>query len=104
MVPRKPGRTMADLLTSWRHLFAAVLVLGSEAGGIAERLQRAYSVGLSKLSPRQALSNGFGGELESLMRGITELYGTGRPVDEQQASALAKRVVALYDRVTRELQ
>jgi hypothetical protein len=41
---------MADKLTSWRHLYAAVLALSTDAGAIEERLRIAHGA-ISQLSP-----------------------------------------------------
>jgi hypothetical protein len=94
---------MSDLLTNWRHLFAAVLVLGADEGAIDERLQQAYRGALSRISRNPGLPIHLFGEFEALMKDIEDLYATPGDVETKRASQLAKRVVALYDRITKQL-
>ena len=93
-----------DVITTWRHLFAAVLGLVSEQGTVDQRLREAYLGGLSRISGNPGLPEHLQGDYEKLMTELADLFAEPGPVDVKRASQLAKRVVALYDRVTRELQ
>lgn len=93
-----------DLITTWRHLFAAVLGLVSDQGTIDQRLREAYLGGLSRISCNPGLPDPLQGDYEKLMTELGDLFGGPDPVDVKRASRLAKRVVALYDQVTKELQ
>ena len=94
---------MSDLNTNWRHLFAAVLVLGADEGTIDQRLREAYVGGLSRISRNPGLPLHLFGDFERLMAELSEIYDKPGEVDAKQASRLAKQIVALYDRVTKEL-
>ncbi len=93
-----------DLITTWQHLFSAVLTLGSNQGTVDERLRQAYIGGLSRISPNPGLPDHIQEEYDKLMSELTDLYKHQGSIDTKRASLLAKRVVAIYDRVTKELQ
>lgn len=93
-----------DLLTTWRHLFSAVLTLGSDQGTVDQRLRQAYLGGLSRISRNPGLPDHIQGDYDKLMVELTQVFDGGGPIDTRRASRLAKHVVAIYDRVTKELQ
>lgn len=93
---------MADLLKSWRHLFSAVLALGARASSVEHRLHAAYVNELLRLSPQEDLPNELRGDFQALMDELAKMYTDGDRADEHNASRLAKQVVVLYDRVTRQ--
>lgn len=93
---------MADLLKSWRHLFSAVLALGARASSVEYRLHAAYVNELQRLSPQDDLPTELRADFQALMDELATIYSAGDRADEQTASHLAKRVVVLYDRVTRQ--
>ena len=92
-----------DLITSWRHLFSAVLRLGADEGTVDERLREAYRGGLARISAGAGLPQNLQTEYAKLMEELDQLFREGAAVDVKRASRLAKRVVALYDRVSKEL-
>jgi hypothetical protein len=92
-----------DLITTWRHLFSAVLGLGSDQGPVDRRLREAYLGGLKRVSPNGGLPDPIRGDYEKLMAELDDLFKGAAPVDLKRASRLAKQVVAIYDRVTKEL-
>lgn len=94
---------MADLLKCWRHLFSAVLALGARTSPVDQRLREAYVNELQKLSPQDDLPEDLQAEFRKLMDELAETYQGSGAVDERQASRLAKRVVVIYDRVTKKL-
>lgn len=93
-----------DLATSWRHLLSAVLRLGADEGTVDERLREAYAKGLRRISRNPSLPDHLRQEYEQLMSELDHLFGSGDEIDIRRASRLAKRVVALYDHVNKELQ
>lgn len=94
-----------DLITAWRHLFSAVLTLGADQGTVDQRLREAYVGGLSRVSPNPGLPDPIREDYDKLMAELADLFEGGQsPIDTRRASQLAKRVVAIYDRVTKELQ
>ncbi len=94
---------MVDLLRSWRHLFSAVLALSTDGGSIDQRLREAYTGNLQKISPNPDLPDHLRGDFEELMEELAVLLNGYSDTDAKRASALAKKVVVLYDRVTKEL-
>lgn len=93
---------MADVLKSWRHLFSAVLALGARATSVQHRLRSAYVNELVRLSPQDDLPKELRAEFQALMEELGKMYNDGERTDEKQASRLAKRVVVLYDQITRQ--
>ena len=93
---------MTDLVKSWRHLFSAVLALSTDEGVIERRLRAAYTGSLQKISPTSDLPARLRADFEALMRELTDFFAE-RTQDPKRASTLAKKVVTLYDRVTKEL-
>ncbi|MFP5348459.1 MAG: hypothetical protein ACLGHO_01280 [Gammaproteobacteria bacterium] len=93
---------MADALKSWRHLFSAVLALGARASSVEYRLRAAYVNELQRLSPHEDLPKELRADFAALMNEIATMYNNPDRADEQKASHLAKQVVVLYDRVTRQ--
>lgn len=94
---------MIDLLRSWRHLFSAVLALSTDGGPIEQRLRDAYTGSLQKISPDPDLPEHLRGDFEGLMEELADLLSGYSDKDAKRASAAAKKVVVLYDRVTKEL-
>lgn len=93
-----------DVITAWRHLFSAVIKLGSGAGTVEERLRDAYRGDLLRVSLPSGLPERLRDDYALLMKDIATLFEGQQTVDTKRASGLAKRVVAIYDRVTKELQ
>lgn len=93
---------MADVLKSWRHLFSAVLALGARATSVQHRLRSAYLNELVRLSPQDDLPKELRAEFQALMDELGKMYSDGERTDQKQASRLAKRVVVLYDQITRQ--
>jgi hypothetical protein len=93
-----------EMTTSWRHLFSAVLTLGASEGSVYERLRIAYSGALSKISPESGLPAHLRGNYQELMGELADLFTETGNADSKRASHLAKRVVALYDGVAKELR
>lgn len=93
---------MADLLKSWRHLFSAVLALGARASSVEQRLHAAYINELQRLSAHDDLPRELRADFQALMSELETMYAEGDRADEKRASRLAKQVVVLYDRVTRQ--
>lgn len=94
---------MADLLKCWRHLFSAVLALGARTSTVDQRLHEAYVNELQKLSVYHDLPEDLQTDFQKLMDELSEIFRGSGAVDERQASRLAKRVVVIYDRVTKKL-
>lgn len=94
---------MADPLRSWRRLFSAALTLSMDGGSIDQRLREACAGSLHKISPHPDLPTHLRGDFEKLMEELTDFLDGHNPQDAKHASSLAKRVVVLYDRVTKEL-
>lgn len=93
----------ADLLTGWRHLFSAVLALSTDGGPVDRRLQEAYRGSLQKISPDPHLPQHLQADFETLMDELRGFFGSRGPDDMKRAASLARKVVVLYDRVTKEL-
>lgn len=93
---------MADVLKSWRHLFSAVLALGARASSVEYRLRAAYINELQRLSPHEDLPKELRADFAALMNELATMYNNPDRADEQKACRLAKQVVVLYDRVTRQ--
>lgn len=93
-----------DLITTWRHLFSAVLRLGSDQGTVDERLREAYRGSLSQIPNNPGLPVSLHKDYEQLMAELADLFNGADPVDAKRASRLAKQVVAIYDRVAKEVQ
>lgn len=94
---------MADLLTGWRHLFAAVLALSTDGGSVDRRLQEAYRRSLRKISPTPHLPQHLRAEFDELMDELRVFCSRQDEDDAKRASQLARKVVVLYDRLTKEL-
>lgn len=94
---------MSDLLTGWRHLFSAVLALSTDGGPVDRRLREAYRGSLQRISPDSDLPAHLREEFVALMEDMATLFGELDQSDSKRASFLAKKVVVLYDRVTKEL-
>ncbi len=93
---------MADVIKSWRHLFSAVLALGARTTSVQHRLRSAYVNELLRLSPQHDLPQELRAEFQTLMEDLGQMYHAGERADEKQAARLAKQVVVLYDRITRQ--
>ncbi|MFL6624258.1 MAG: hypothetical protein ACJ8J7_08615 [Sulfurifustaceae bacterium] len=95
---------MVEPLKSWRHLFSAVLALSTDGGTVERRLEAAFTGNLQKIVPDRDLPHHLREDFAKLMHELTDLFGDGnKHNDSRRASLLAKKVVALYDRVTKEL-
>lgn len=94
---------MSELLTGWRHLFSAVLALSTDGGPVERRLKEAYRGSLQKISSNPDLPSHLREDFEKLMEELTDLFAGHNQSDGKRASYLAKQVVVLYDRVTKEL-
>lgn len=92
-----------DLITSWRHLFTAVLRLGANEGTVDQRLREAYRGELVPIARNGGLPDHLQPEYAQLMAALEDLLEDEDKIDTRRASRLAKRVVKLYDRVSREL-
>lgn len=92
-----------ELITTWRHLFSAVLRLGADEGTVDQRLREAYQGGLARIAANPELPENLQTEYAKLMDELDQLFDQGDAIDVKRASRLAKRVVALYDRVSKEL-
>jgi hypothetical protein len=88
--------------TTRRHLLAAVCALGTEKGTMEERLRTCYERGLSRVSRNPGLPAHLQAEYDELMAGLAWLFEKGRKPGPRESSALAKRIVALYDRFIKE--
>lgn len=95
---------MTEITKSWRHLFSAVLTLGTSEGSVYERLRAAYRGPLTQLVPHSGLPDRVRGDFEELMTELADLLNQPDGTDSYRASHLAKRVVALYDSVAKELK
>jgi hypothetical protein len=93
---------MTDLVKSWRHLFSAILALSTDEGVIERRLHAAYSKSLRKILPTSDLPAHLRTEFEQLIRDLEDLYAAPAQ-DSKRAASLARKVVTLYDRITKEL-
>lgn len=93
---------MADVIKSWRHLFSAVLALGARATSVQHRLRSAYVNELLRLSPHDDFPRELRAEFQTLMDELGQMYHAGERADDKEASRLAKQVVVLYDRITRQ--
>jgi hypothetical protein len=94
---------MADKLTSWRHLYFAVLALSTDAGAIEERLRIAYSA-ISQIPPPHDGSSYLKDELHKLSVDLADFLRDGQVVDAKRASRIAKQIVMLYDKVTKDVE
>lgn len=88
-----------DSITIRRQLLSAVSTLGADPGTIEQRLRRVYEGELSQIA---GLTAEAGRDYDRLMAELAELLGGQSRFDLKRASALAKRVVALYERVISE--
>lgn len=91
-----------DLLTTRRHLLAAVFALGAHDGTIEQRLHAAYERGLRRISASPGLPDHMRTEYDALMAELADFLGGHGEMDGQRASRLAKRVVMLYQRAIKE--
>lgn len=95
---RLGGTMEMETKTTKRELLAAVCALGANEGTVEQRIRTAYERHLSRLSAAH-----FPGHLrrdyEQLMFDLALLLNQGSEVEGKPASSLAKRIVALYDRV-----
>jgi hypothetical protein len=90
-----------NITTIRRHFLSAVCVLGTSEGSIVERLRAAYRDHLSPLSGNSALPEYMRDDYEKLMAELGELLGGREDIDTRRAARAAKRIVVLYDRVTK---
>lgn len=90
-----------DRIKTKRHLLAAVSTLGAVEGTVGQRLRMAYDRHLRGLPPNADLPESVRGDYESLLRELARLFVDVEQVEERVAAPLAKRVVALYDRVSK---
>lgn len=90
-----------DEIKTKRHLLAAVSTLGAVEGTVGQRLRLAYERHLRGLPPNADLPESVRGDYASLLRELARLFVDAGQVEEKSAAALAKRVVALYDRVSK---
>lgn len=97
---------MIDLLHAWRHLFSAVVLLATGSGPVTERLKLAYFENLLHISPNPQLPKELQQEFSALLVELRAAYpdceGPGS-IDNIRAARLAKRVVSLYEGVTKKL-
>lgn len=89
-----------DRIKTKRHLLAAVSTLGAVEGTVAERLRAAYERHLRGLSPNADLPESVRGEYASLLRELAAMFSDSAQLEER-AAPFAKRIVALYDRVSK---
>ncbi|BAU48750.1 hypothetical protein SVA_2200 [Sulfurifustis variabilis] len=98
---------MIDLIHAWRHLFSAVVALATDSGQVTERLKLAYFDHLVHISPNPHLSEDLQADFAALMNELRSAYpdrqADSGAVDAARGSRLAKRVVSLYEAVTRKL-
>lgn len=98
---------MIDLIHAWRHLFSAVVLLATGSGQVAERLKLAYFENLLHISTNPHLPEDLQEAFVSLMAELQVVYPdrltSPETVDGARAARLAKRVVSLYEGVTRRL-
>lgn len=89
-----------DRIKTRRHLLAAVSTLGAVEGTVAQRLRAAYERHLRGLSPNADLPESVRGEYASLLRELAAMFSDSAQLEER-AAPFAKRIVALYDRVSK---
>lgn len=98
---------MIDLIHAWRHFFSAVVLLAAGSGQVAERLKLAYFDSLLHISPNPQLPEELQAEFAALMNELSSIYpdrlADSGCVDSTRAARLAKRVVSLYEGVTKKL-
>lgn len=90
-----------DRTKTKRHLLAAVSTLGAVDGSVGQRLRAAYEKHLRGLPLKADLPEALRGDYEALLRELAAVLADSSRIEERIAAALAKRVVALYDRVSK---
>lgn len=91
-----------DRIKTKRRLLAAVSTLGAVEGTVGHRLRAAYERHLRDLSPSADLPESVRGDYESLLRDLAAAFADpAGQLEERMAAPFAKRVVALYDRVSK---
>lgn len=98
---------MIDLIHAWRHFFSAVVLLAAGSGPVAERLKLAYFDSLLHISPNPHLPEDLQTDFAALMNELKSIYpdrlADPERIDSTRAARLAKRVVSLYEGVTKKL-
>lgn len=98
---------MIDLIHAWRHLFSAVVLLATGSGPVTERLKLAYFDNLLHICPNPQLPEDLQPELVALLDELRSIYPDRltdpESVGHARAARLARRVVSLYEGVTRKL-
>ena len=88
------------MIRTWRQVFSAVLALSCMTGPVGERLRYAYWHHLKELPIDRPLPEDLRAELERLLDDLAQAFpapdARGEP---PQATELAQRLVALYDRL-----
>lgn len=90
-----------DGIKTKRHLLAAVSTLGAVEGTVGQRLRLAYEKHLRGLPPNPDLPESVRGDYELLLRELAAVFAEPGQLEERIAGPFAKRVVALYDRVSK---
>lgn len=84
-----------------QRLLSAVRTLGAGEGNLDQRLRAAYREHLVELSVSSGLPPSFERDFNKLMAELGQFFNGGDSTDPRRASSFAKRVVALYDQVSR---
>lgn len=94
---------MSRYVETWRHLFAAVTVLATMPGSVAERLEHAYWDALRKVTINPGVPAELRTEFAQMMSRLETLYPAreARKVDPREAVRIAKQILRLYDRMSR---
>ena len=92
-----------DATTIRRYLSAAVNTLGADVGTIEQRLRKVYQNELRQLSGNSGLPDPVRTDYEELMADLSGLLEQPGDIDRDRASRLARRVVALNERLINEL-
>lgn len=82
---------------------AAVNTLGADVGTIEQRLRKVYQNELRQLSGNSGLPDPVRTDYEELMADLSGLLEQPGDIDRDRASRLARRVVALNERLINEL-
>lgn len=90
-----------DRTRTKRHLLAAVSTLGAVEGSVSQRVRAAYEKHLRSLPLQADLPEAVRDDYESLLRELAAVYTAATEMEERIAAVFAKRVVALYDRVSK---
>ena|SRR5215216_5083911 len=100
-----------SLSYGWEKFHVAVLCLASGRGSIQDRLANAFVSALIRLEPKEDLPPELQTEFSSIVEEMTKVGPTGDEgsimataniMPAERASAIAEKIVEMYDTITRQ--